>query len=127
MESTDKERSPLEAQLIIKPEEKEIKGMGIGKGRIIGEVAKITQATPITTISKDKIIVTTMTKPDLVPILRKSLALVTDEGGILCHAANFAREFNITAVIGTKIATSILKDGDLIEIDADRGIVRKIR
>ena len=68
-----------------------------------------------------------MTKPELVPILKKSLALVTDEGGILCHAANVARELNIIAVIGTKLATSILKDGDEVVVDANKGIVRKVK
>jgi len=110
--------------IIIKPEEKEIKGKGIGKGKVIGEVAKITQLTSM--VKEGKIIVTTMTNPDIVPMLRKSLAIITDEGGILCHAANVAREFGIIAVIGTKNATEVLKDGDLIEVDADKGVVRKI-
>ncbi len=67
-----------------------------------------------------------MTSPSMTPILRKSKAIVTDEGGILCHAANVAREFGIISVIGTKIATKTLKDGDLVEVDANNGVIRHV-
>ncbi|MEI6730852.1 MAG: PEP-utilizing enzyme, partial [Pseudomonadota bacterium] len=51
-------------------------------------------------------------------------AIVSDEGGIMCHAAVVARELKKTCVIGTKVATKVLHDGDLVEVDADNGIVR---
>jgi pyruvate,water dikinase len=51
---------------------------------------------------------------------------VTDEGGVTCHAAIVAREMRKPCVIGTKSATKILKDGELVEVDADQGVVRKI-
>ena len=69
---------------------------------------------------------TMMTTPDYVPAMRKASAVVTDEGGITCHAAIFSREINKPCVIGTKFATQVLKDGDIVEVDADNGIVRKI-
>ncbi len=72
------------------------------------------------------ILVTSMTRPEFVPLMRKAKAIVTDEGGITCHAAIMSRELGIPCIIGTKNATKTLKDGDVVEIDADKGIVRKI-
>ncbi len=59
--------------------------------------------------------------------LKRAAAFVTDEGGITCHAAIVAREMKKTCIIGTKIATKVLKDGDLVEVDAKKGIVRKLK
>ena len=55
--------------------------------------------------------------------MKKASAIITDEGGIICHAAIASRELKKPCIIGTKIATKILKDGDLVEVDADNGIV----
>ena len=65
-----------------------------------------------------------MTSPDYVPYLKKVAAIVTDEGGVNCHAAIVSREMNIPCIIGTKIATQVLKDDDRVEVDADNGIVK---
>ncbi len=65
-----------------------------------------------------------MTEPSYLSVMKKAAAFVTDEGGILCHAAIVARELKKPCVTGTKIATKVLKDGDRIEVDADRGIIR---
>jgi pyruvate,water dikinase len=59
--------------------------------------------------------------------MRQAGAVVTNEGGITCHAAIVSRELNIPCIIGTKIATRVLKDGDMVEADADNGIVRILR
>lgn len=59
--------------------------------------------------------------------MRKAGAIVTDEGGITCHAAIVSRELGKPCVIGTKIATKVLKDGDEVEVDAEQGIVRILR
>jgi pyruvate,water dikinase len=67
-----------------------------------------------------------MTSPDMTPILKKCVAIVTDEGGMLCHASHVAREFGIPAIVGTKNATKMLKDGDIVEVDSKNGIVRKL-
>ena len=56
--------------------------------------------------------------------MEKASAFVTDEGGILCHAAIVAREMKKPCIIGTKVSTKILKDGDMVEVDADNGIVK---
>lgn len=72
------------------------------------------------------ILVTTMTRPEFIPLLRKAKAIITDEGGLTCHAAIISRELGIPCIIGTKIATKVLKDGDRVEVDATRGVVKKI-
>lgn len=72
------------------------------------------------------ILVTTMTHPEFLPIMKQAAAIVTDEGGITSHAAIVARELGKPCIIGTKVATKVLKDGDRVEVDADRSIVRKI-
>lgn len=72
------------------------------------------------------VLVTSMTRPEFLPLMKQAAAVVTDEGGITCHAAIVSRELKIPCVIGTKVATQVLKDGDRVEVDADRGVVRKI-
>lgn len=90
-----------------------------GRAQVVLDVAK-------QKFRAGNILVTTMTRPEFVPLLRKAKAIITDEGGITCHAAIISRERGIPCVIGTKIATKVLKDGDLVEVDARYGIVRKI-
>ena len=67
-----------------------------------------------------------MTEPSYLPIMKKAAAFITNEGGVLCHAAIVARELQKPCIIGTKIATHVFKDGDLVEVDADSGIIKKI-
>jgi pyruvate,water dikinase len=64
-----------------------------------------------------------MTSPDYIHLMKNAAAIVTDLGGILCHAAIIAREFNIPCIVGTLKATSILKDMDTVEVDADKGTI----
>ena len=59
--------------------------------------------------------------------MRRAKAIITDEGGLTCHAAIISRELGIPCIIGTKIATKVLKDGDMVEVDANKGIVKKIK
>lgn len=103
---------------------KEIKGMAINGGAVKGEVIIINQKTLLDKIPSGKIIVTQMTSPDMTSMLKKAKAIITDEGGLLCHAANIAREFGTIAIVGTKVATKVLKAGNLVEVNADKGIVR---
>jgi phosphoenolpyruvate synthase/pyruvate phosphate dikinase len=112
---------------IEKEEFAEIKGRAINKGNVKGIVKIVKQTDALKEIPSGRIIVTQMTNPEMTPILKKCKAIVTDEGGLLCHAAYIAREFGIIAVIGTKIATKFLKDNDLVEVDADKGIVRILK
>lgn len=75
---------------------------------------------------RGEILVSIITTPNLTPSMEKAAAIITDEGGITCHAAIFAREMKKPCIIGTKVATKVFKDGDLVEVDAERGIVRKV-
>lgn len=67
-----------------------------------------------------------MTSVDFIPAMEKASAFVTNEGGVTSHASIVSREMNKPCIIGTRIATKIFKDGDLVEVDANNGIVRKI-
>ena len=67
-----------------------------------------------------------MTTPDMIMVMHKAAAFVTDEGGITCHAAIVSREMKKPCIVGTKIATKVLKDGDMVEVDATDGTVKKI-
>ena len=68
-----------------------------------------------------------MTRPQFIEGINKAKAIITDEGGITCHAAIISREMNKPCVVGTKIATRVLKDEDLVEVNADKGIVKIIK
>lgn len=74
---------------------------------------------------KGEVLVTDMTKPDMVSICKEASAIITDEGGIISHAAVVSREFKKPCIVGTKIATQVLQDGDEVEVDADaeKGLV----
>ena len=67
-----------------------------------------------------------MTRPEYLPLMKKASAIVTDEGGITCHAAIVSRELGKPCVIGTKVATSTFHDGDVVEVDATKGTVKKV-
>ncbi len=71
-----------------------------------------------------EILVTSMTRVEFLPLMRKAKAIITDEGGIACHAAIVSRELGIPAIIGTKVGTKLLKSGDIVEMDLEGGIVK---
>ncbi len=77
-------------------------------------------------LQQGDVLVSVATNPALLPAMKKASAIVTNMGGLTCHAAIVSRELGIPCVIGTKIATKWLKDGDKIEVDANTGIVRKV-
>lgn len=96
------------------------------KGKVVGKVKLVLNYKDFNKFKAGNILVAKMTSVDYLPIMKKAIAFITDEGGLACHAAVVAREFNLPCIIGTKIATAVLKDGDIIEVDAHKGIVRKI-
>jgi phosphoenolpyruvate synthase/pyruvate phosphate dikinase len=71
------------------------------------------------------VLIAHMTRQDFVPYLRNAAAIVTDEGGVACHAAIVAREFGIPCVVGTRNATRVFQDGEALEVDANEGVVRR--
>lgn len=105
----------------------EIKGMPASLGRAEGTVKIVHGVKDMIKMEKGDILVASMTRPEFVPAMKKAAAIITDEGGVTCHAAIVSRELNIPCIIGTKIASEALKDGDLVEVDADNGIVRKMK
>lgn len=102
---------------------KKIKGMVACIGKAKGEVRLISSVGDMKKMTGGNILISPATNPDLMPAIRKAAAIVTDEGGITCHAAIVSRELGIPCVIGTKIATKALKDGDIVEVDASLGII----
>jgi pyruvate, water dikinase len=102
-------------------------GLTASVGKVIGKVRVIMKSSQFNKFKKGEILITSMTTPDFVPAMKKALAVVTDEGGLTCHAAIISRELNVPCIVGTKIATEVLKDGDLVEVNANHGIIRIIK
>jgi pyruvate, water dikinase len=100
-----------------------LQGTGASPGIVSGKIKLILRKDDITKIENGDIIVTTMTSPDLVPGMSKSAAIITDLGGRTCHAAIVSREMGIPAIVGTKIATRILRDAQEVTVDAYNGVV----
>lgn len=104
----------------------EVFGQTAQPGFAKGIVKKILRASDMKKFKKGDILVSIATDPDVVPAMKRAGAIVTEQGGITSHAAIVSRELGVPCVIGTKIATKVFKDGDLVEVDANRGIIRKI-
>ncbi len=104
----------------------ELKGEFAYPGKVLGRVRIILDIRDADSFQKGEILVTRMTDPNYMPIMKLSKAVVTDIGGITSHAAILARELKKPCVIGTKIATQVFKDGDMVEVDAHKGTVRKL-
>jgi len=101
-----------------------VKGDPACQGKISGHVKIVNNIDELDKIKQGDIIVTHMTTPDYTPVFNKLGGIVTDDGGITCHAAIISREFNIPCVVGTGNATQVFRDNDLIEIDAYKGTVK---
>ncbi len=97
-------------------------GTVVGTARVVINIAKNGKK-----IKKGDILVTSMTRPEFAPYLKIVKGIITNEGGITSHAAVISRELDIPCIIATKNATSVLKDGDLVEVDADKGIVKILK
>lgn len=106
---------------------KELSGQIAMKGKVSGRVRILFQKSDIPSLKTGEILVTAMTTPDYLPAMHKAAAFITDEGGITCHAAIVAREIGKPCIIGTKIATQVLKTGDMVEVDANHGTVKIIK
>jgi phosphohistidine swiveling domain-containing protein len=102
----------------------EIKGQTACKGVVQGRAKIIVQKSELGKLEEGDVLVASMTTPDMISAMGKAVAFVTDEGGITCHAAIISREMKKPCIIGTKHATQALHDGDLVEVDADKGVVR---
>ncbi len=114
--------------LTAKSVDNNIKGLVVSKGnskKIKGQVKIINN--PFKegkNFKKGNILVTGMTSPEFIIVMKKAKAIITDHGGMTLHAAIVSRELGVPCIVGTKIATQVLKDGDWVEVDAERGVVR---
>lgn len=106
---------------------KKFKGLPASRGHITGKVfVSMSPDHANRNIKKGEVLVTSQTTPDFVPAMRKAGAVITDEGGATSHAAIISRELNIPCVVGTRIATHVLKTGNRVEVDATSGIIKKL-
>lgn len=125
-----------EAKRILKEEVKreeintevlELIGQCANPGYAKGKVRQILKPSDMPKMLKGDILVANATNPDIVPAMKKAAAIITNTGGITCHAAIVSRELGIPCIVGTKIATDTLKDGMEVEVDATKGIVKILK
>lgn len=102
-----------------------VEGMTACGGNVKGIARIVMGETHFGKFNAGEILIAPMTRPEYLPLMKKAAAIVTDEGGITCHAAIVSRELNVPCVIGTKVCTKVFRDGDIVEVDAENGIVRK--
>ncbi|MFA5303775.1 MAG: phosphoenolpyruvate synthase [Candidatus Nanoarchaeia archaeon] len=98
-------------------------GLGASPGVAVGKVVKIKSVDELDKIKPGDIMVTKMTDPNMVPAMKKASGIITDEGGMTCHAAIVSRELGTPCIVGTQKATALLKDGDVVTMDATNGVV----
>ncbi|MBI5051479.1 hypothetical protein HZC08_01840 [Candidatus Micrarchaeota archaeon] len=102
----------------------EFKGNCASRGKARGPVRIVLTKQDLNSMQKGEILVASMTRPEMMVAVKKAIAIITDEGGITSHAAIISREMKIPCVIATNVATKVLRNGDVIEVDADNGIVK---
>jgi pyruvate,water dikinase len=100
-----------------------VRGLGAAPGSGSGIVRIVRDLAQAGDLGEGEVLVTHMTAPDWVPLMRRSAAIVTDSGGMTCHAAIVSRELGIPCVVGTAEATTRLRDGELVTVDAREGVV----
>jgi pyruvate,water dikinase len=100
-----------------------LRGLGAAPGAASGPVRILATLADAGRFDDGDVLVTRMTSPDWVPLMRRAIAIATDSGGMTCHAAIVSRELGIPCVVGTQTATSTLRDGELVTVDATRGLV----
>jgi phosphoenolpyruvate synthase/pyruvate phosphate dikinase len=110
----------------------EITGQVAALGKYTGKVRKVvagdleTLKESIQNFQQGEVLLTTMTQPNMMVIAKRAGAIVTDEGGITSHAAIISRELKIPCIVGCMHAMRTLKDGEVVEVDAVNGVVRKL-
>ncbi|WP_394295909.1 phosphoenolpyruvate synthase [Methanothermobacter thermautotrophicus] len=107
----------------VKSREILVKGLGASPGLASGRVKIIREIHELDKIQIGDILVTVMTTPDMVPAMKRASGIITDEGGVTCHAAIVSRELGIPCVVGTGNATEVLKENQVVSIDGNRGLV----
>lgn len=111
----------------VEKNQKVIRGVPANPGTVRGRVKVILNVKEeARRFSTGRILVTSMTRPEFYSLMHKASAIITDEGGVTSHAAVISRELGKPCIVGTKVATAVLRDGDLVEVDGSRGIVKKL-
>ncbi|MFH0971083.1 MAG: PEP-utilizing enzyme, partial [Candidatus Micrarchaeota archaeon] len=115
------------------PVPKAVNGLCGSPGKVVGKV-KVVRAMGLEEMEADfakfeegGILVTPQTQPNMVILMKKAGGIVTDEGGITCHAAVVSRELGVPCIVGTHKATKTFKNGDFVELDATKGVARLIK
>jgi pyruvate, water dikinase len=108
--------APAEGQVLVS-------GLGASPGNASGRVRVLTNPAECAKLQDGEVLVAVMTSPDWVPAIRRASALVTDSGGMTCHAAIVGRELGIPCVVGTRTATQVLQTGALVTVDGAKGRV----
>ncbi len=126
-----KARETLE-KLVLKPLKaakiKQVLGIPASKGLVKGRTKIVRSGREaVQKIKQGDILIASMTTVDYLQAMHLASAIVTDDGGISCHAAIISRELGVPCVVGTKTATQIFKDGDLVEVNANQGIIKLIK
>lgn len=104
-----------------------LKGMCACAGTAKGIVKIINKPSDMVKMENGNILVSTATTPSIILAMKKAAAIITDEGGLTCHAAIVSRELEIPCIVGVKVATKILKDGDMITVDASKGMIKILK
>ena len=116
-------QSPLDQTLV--------KGMTANPGQAKGRVRVIYWQKgfeeKVNAMKEGDILVSSETTPELMPAIKKAAAIVTEMGGLTSHASIISRELDKPCIVGTKIATQVFKDGDLVEVNATKGTVKRIK
>jgi len=121
-----KEADTLKTYSLKEHGEKILSGVSIGQAIAAGKALRIKSAEEIERFEDGSVLVTEMTDPDWVPVMKRAAAIVTDHGGRTCHAAIVSRELGIPAIVGTGDATEVIEDGEKITIscaEGDEGVV----
>ncbi len=103
---------------------KSLTGRSVFPGVVTADVRVVFNIDELKLISRDIVLITPMTTVDFLPYLKHVVGIVTDEGGITCHAAIISRELGIPCIVGTKFATKVLKDGMTVTVDADKNLIK---
>ncbi len=100
-----------------------VSGLAAAPGVATGLVRILHSTADGPNLEEGEVLVATMTNPDWVPTMRRSAALVTDGGGVTCHAAIVGRELHLPTIVATRNATTVLRDGELVTVDGAKGVV----
>ncbi len=102
----------------------QVKGVCASKGKATGRAVVVFEQKEFGRVQDGDILFTMMTRPEFLPVMHRAAAFVCDEGGLTSHAAIVAREMGKPCVVATKIGTRVFKEGDIVEVDANTGIVK---